>query len=130
MASDEEWLRQIGRRVVELRRERGLTQKALATKAHLSASQMFRIEQGANMSVASLLAMARALGVTPDVLFAAPGSPVVAMLSGYSQQDPPRPQMREAATERVTSFVQGLSADERRRAIRLLRAAFPTRTAH
>ena len=59
MASDEEWLRQIGRRVVELRRSRGMTQKALAMKARLSASQMFRIEQGANMSVATLLAVAR-----------------------------------------------------------------------
>jgi len=129
MASDEEWLRQIGRRVVELRRERGMTQKALATKARLSASQMFRIEQGANMSVATLLAVARALAVAPDVLFAAPGSPAVAMLSGYAQADPPRPQMREPTTERVSSFVQGLSADERRRAIRLLRAAFPARSA-
>ena len=129
MASDEEWLRQIGRRVVELRRARGMTQKALATKARLSPSQMFRIEQGANMSVATLLAVARALAVTPDVLFGAHGAPVASMLPGYAQAEPPRPQMREAAVERVSNFMQGLSADERRRAIRLLRAAFPSPTA-
>ena len=129
MASDEEWLRQISRRVVELRRARGMTQRALATKARLSVSQMFRIEQGANLSVSTLLAVARALGVTPDLLFAAQGTPLAAMLPGYAQTDPPRPQMREAAVERVSTFVQGLSADERRRAIRLLRAAFPTRAA-
>lgn len=127
MASDEEWLRHIGRRVIELRRARRMTQKSLATKARLSASQMFRIERGTNMSLATLLAVARALAVTPEVLFAAAGATLGPMLPGYEPAEAPRPQMREAAVERVSTFVQGLTADERRRAIRLLRAAFPAR---
>ncbi len=129
MASDEEWLRHIGRRVIELRRARRMTQKALATKARLSASQMFRIERGANMRVATLLAVARALAVTPDVLFTAGSISLAAMLPGYEPAEAPRPQMRDAAVERVSTFVQGLPTDERRRAIKPLRAASPARAA-
>jgi transcriptional regulator with XRE-family HTH domain len=126
MASDEDWLRQIGRRVVEIRRARGLTQKAVATKARLSESHVYRIERGANMGVGTLLAVARALGVTPEVFFTAE-SVIPSLLPGYATIEGPRPQMREPAVERVSAFVQGLKADERRRAMRLLRAAFPER---
>jgi transcriptional regulator with XRE-family HTH domain len=125
MRSDDERLRDIGRRVVELRRARGLTQKALAKKAHLSESYVYRIEQGFNMSLETLFAVSRALGVSPATFLGgetpAPGEGAV----GYQPLDGPRPQMREATVERVSTFVQGLKADERRRAIRLLRAAFP-----
>jgi transcriptional regulator with XRE-family HTH domain len=127
MAFDEDWLHEIGRRVVEIRRVRGLTQKALARKARLSESHVYRIEQGANMGVGTLLAVARALGVPPDVFFTAEPPSLASPLPGYATADGPRPQMREAAVERVSAFVQGLKADERRRAMRLLRAAFPAR---
>ena len=127
MASDEDWLRQIGRRVVEIRRARGLTQKAVAAKARLSESHVYRIERGANMGVGTLLAVARALGVTPEVFFTAEPPTIPNLLPGYATVDGPRPQMREPAVERVSAFVQSLKADERRRAMRLLRAAFPGR---
>ncbi|HEY4188172.1 MAG TPA: helix-turn-helix transcriptional regulator [Polyangia bacterium] len=127
MASDEEWLRQIGRRVVEFRHARGLTQKALARKARLSESHVYRIEQGAHMGVATLLAVARALGVAPELFFAAQALAVTTPFPGYPPLDGPRPQMREPAVERVSTFVESLKADERRRAMRLLRAAFPGR---
>jgi transcriptional regulator with XRE-family HTH domain len=127
MASDEDWLREIGRRVVEIRRARGLTQKAVARKARLSESHVYRIEQGANMGVGTLLAVARALGVNPELFFTVEFAFVPNPLPGYAAVDGPRPQMREAAVDRVSAFVQGLEADERRRAMRLLRAAFPAR---
>lgn len=126
MAFEEDWLREIGRRLAEIRRARGLSQKALARKARLSESHVYRIERGANMGVATLLAVARALGVTPEVFFTAE-SVLANLLPGYAAVDGPRPQLREAAVERVSTFVQALKADERRRAMRLLRAAFPAR---
>lgn len=127
--ADEEWLREIGSRVLQLRRARGLTQKALARKARLSESHVYRIEQGFNMGVGTLLAVARALGVGPHA-FLTPEAPAVdgdgeGVEAHYQPLDGPRPQMRESAVERVSLFVQGLKADERRRAMRLLRAAFP-----
>jgi transcriptional regulator with XRE-family HTH domain len=125
MASDEDWLGQIGRRIVEIRRARGLTQKSLAIKARLSESHVYRIERGSNMGVGTLLAVARALGVTPEVFFTLEPVPLPNLLRGYATVDGPRPQMREPAVERVSAFVQGLKADERRRAMRMLRAAFP-----
>lgn len=130
--ADDEWLREIGQRVLNLRRIRGLTQKALARKARLSESHVYRIEQGANMGVGTLLAVARALGVAPLAFFSpdpptATGIDSASGAPAYPSLDGPRPQMREAAVERVSNFVQALKPEERRRAIRLLRAAFPDR---
>lgn len=125
--ADEEWLREIGRRVLQLRRARGLTQKALARKSRLSESHVYRIEQGFNMGVGTLLAVARALSVPPHTFFSLEAPHTTDSAPGYQPLDGPRPQMREAAVERVSAFVQGLKADERRRALRLLRAAFPGR---
>ncbi|MBC8132596.1 MAG: helix-turn-helix transcriptional regulator [Deltaproteobacteria bacterium] len=125
--ADEDWLREIGRRVLQLRRARGLTQKALARKARLSESHVYRIEQGFNMGVGTLLAVGRALDVAPQAFFNADGAIAADSASAYQPLDGPRPQMRETAVERVSTFVQGLKADERRRAMRLLRAAFPDR---
>lgn len=127
MPSDEQVLREIGRRIVQLRRARGISQKALARKAHLSESHVYRIEQGSNMSIETLLAVARALGVAVAVFFGVEPITVEAPPPEYRELDGPRPQLREAAVERVSSFVQGLGAEQRRRAMRLLRAAFPER---
>jgi transcriptional regulator with XRE-family HTH domain len=127
MPSDEQVLREIGRRIVQLRRARGISQKALARKAQLSESHVYRIEQGSNMSIETLLAVARALGVAVAVFFSADPIAVDAPPTEYRDLDGPRPQLREAAVERVSSFVQGLGAEQRRRAMRLLRAAFPDR---
>ena len=126
-ASDDEWLREIGRRVVVLRHARGLTQKALARKARLSESHVYRIEQGSNLGVGTLLAVARALGVAPHAFFDPGAPPTDEPATAYPPLDGPRPHMRETAVERVSSFVQGLKTDERRRAMRMLRAAFPDR---
>jgi transcriptional regulator with XRE-family HTH domain len=123
--ADEDWLREIGRRVVQLRRARGLTQKALARKSHLSESHVYRIEQGANMGVGTLLAMARAMGVAPNIFFNPEPAPDTDLALSYQPVETPRPQMRENATERISAFLQDLKAEERRRAMRLLRAAFP-----
>lgn len=66
-------LRDLGFRVRELRRERGLTQEAFAEKLQMLTPNYARIEQGrANVTVDTLARVARALGVEVVDLFRRP----------------------------------------------------------
>lgn len=59
----------LGRKVRELRRSRGMTQKELATAVGVTGAQLHRYETGATRVAASrMIAIAEALGVRPDVL--------------------------------------------------------------
>ena len=63
------YLRSIGANVRRLRLQRGLTQEALAELADLDLSYEQRVERGStNLSLAVLVALARALGVAPSLL--------------------------------------------------------------
>lgn len=67
----------LGRKVRELRRSRGMTQKELASAVGVTGAQLHRYETGATRVAASrMIAIAEALGVRPDVLLesAAPES--------------------------------------------------------
>jgi transcriptional regulator with XRE-family HTH domain len=70
MASEATLLRALGKRVRELRKERGLSQERLAELADIHENHVRRIEGGtANPSYLVLVRIARALGVTlPDLL--------------------------------------------------------------
>lgn len=58
-------LLRLGARVKELRRERGLTQEATATKAGLDVKHIQAIEAGdSNVTTASLVGLARAFETT------------------------------------------------------------------
>ena len=66
----EEALKTLGRRIAELRREKGLTQEALAEAMGVSRNHVADIELGArNTGVWSLLLVSRALSLTPGALF-------------------------------------------------------------
>lgn len=59
----------LGRKVRELRRSRGMTQKELASAVGVTGAQLHRYETGATRVAASrMIAIAEALGVRPDVL--------------------------------------------------------------
>ena len=59
-----EILYRIGRRIVQLRTERGISQQDLAARCNFEKSNMSRIEYGrSNMTVGTLLLIARALEV-------------------------------------------------------------------
>lgn len=59
----------LGRKVRELRRSRGMTQKELAGAVGVTGAQLHRYETGATRVAASrMIAIAEALGVRPDVL--------------------------------------------------------------
>ena len=70
MASDAAMLRALGKRVRDLRHERGYSQERLAELAAIHENHVRRIEGGtANPSYLVLARIARALGVSPSVLF-------------------------------------------------------------
>jgi Predicted transcriptional regulator with C-terminal CBS domains len=70
MASDAAMLRNLGKRVRELRRERGYSQERLAELADIHENHVRRIEGGtANPSYLVLVRIARALGINPSNLF-------------------------------------------------------------
>lgn len=80
----------LGRKLRELRRQRGLTQKELAGSVGITGAQLHRYEVGATRVAASrLIAMAEALGVRPDVLLdaAAPDIPQVAAGETSAEDD-------------------------------------------
>lgn len=66
----DEALKTLGRRIAELRREKGLTQEALAEAMGVSRNHVADIELGArNTGVWSLLLISRALALSPGALF-------------------------------------------------------------
>lgn len=65
-------VRCVGRRVAELRRERGMTQKQVAAAAGVSVQYMRRVEAGVNLTITSLCRFADLLGVAVEDLFVAP----------------------------------------------------------
>ena len=63
-------LQKIGARVVELRAERAFTQEQLATAADLDVKHVQDVEHGrSNLTVATLLGIARALKTRVAILF-------------------------------------------------------------
>jgi transcriptional regulator with XRE-family HTH domain len=70
MASDAAMLRTLGKRVRELRHERGFSQEKLAELAAIHENHVRRIEAGtANPSYLVVARIARALAVSPSALF-------------------------------------------------------------
>jgi transcriptional regulator with XRE-family HTH domain len=88
----------LGQRLIELRRERGMTQEQLAAAARIDARDLRRVEGGGNTTVTTLLALARALGVGAGDLFTAPtqvmerrpGRPTRTSLAEPQAAEPPR----------------------------------------
>ncbi|MBX3273069.1 MAG: helix-turn-helix transcriptional regulator [Sandaracinaceae bacterium] len=65
-------LANVGLRVAELREERRMSQAELAQAMRVQLRQAQRYESGANLTLATLVRLARVLGVTPIELLAAP----------------------------------------------------------
>lgn len=65
-------LRQFGRRVAELRKERGWSQEKLALESGIARSYLGGVERGQrNIAVLNVLRLARTLGCEPGQLFKA-----------------------------------------------------------
>ncbi len=63
---------QVGRRIAELRRERGETQAQLAERLQVSIKYLQRVERGVNLTIDSLVHLANHLDVGVRDLFDAP----------------------------------------------------------
>jgi transcriptional regulator with XRE-family HTH domain len=63
---------QVGRRIAELRRERGETQAQLAERLEVSIKYLQRVERGVNLTIDSLVHLANQLDVAVRDLFEAP----------------------------------------------------------
>ena len=77
----DEALKTLGRRIAELRREKGLTQEALAEAMGVSRNHVADIELGVrNTGVWSLLLVCKALALPPAALFEGFGAGVLKRL--------------------------------------------------
>ena len=64
---------QIGRKIAEIRHEKGLTQKQLAERTGVTIPWVSRVEtKGANLTIATMVSIANALEVEPRTLWIAP----------------------------------------------------------
>ena len=69
----EEILRAIGRRIAEIRSEKGLTQEAFADRADITPQYLQELERGKqNFSIKTLNRLAKLLGVPFEALFVPP----------------------------------------------------------
>lgn len=73
MRGDEAWadrlIQNVGRRIAELRRERGWTQAEAAEKLRIEEQSLQRFERGANLTLRTLAKLARVFEVSPQVFF-------------------------------------------------------------
>jgi transcriptional regulator with XRE-family HTH domain len=72
----------IGRRIAELRQDRGWTQQTLATRLRTTFQWVSQLEKGSNLTVHSLVKVANILGVKPTELFETANPRVVRMGPG------------------------------------------------
>ena len=80
-------VRDIGRRVAELRRDRGLTQQALASKLRATMQWVQQIEYGANLTVHSLARVANALDIQLEALLVPPSPSSYVVRQGRPPRD-------------------------------------------
>lgn len=74
-------IRNVGRRIAELRHSQGLTQEALAARARVSPRYVQKIERGVvNLTLVTIAQWAQRMGVEPAELLRSPKS--VALASG------------------------------------------------
>ena len=67
---DKKFIKALGKRLAEVRKQKNVTQEQLAEDANLSLSQIARIETGViNTSVNNIYIIAKALDVQPKTLF-------------------------------------------------------------
>lgn len=68
--SQEDYIRQFGVKLKELRAQKGMSQEELANEADVSISQVQRIEYGdANPTLATIKVLADALNIQPSEMF-------------------------------------------------------------
>ncbi|MFZ5896783.1 MAG: helix-turn-helix domain-containing protein [Myxococcota bacterium] len=85
-------IRQVARRIAELRQRAGLTQQALAERLGVGWRYVARIERGLNLTLSSLTRIANALGVPIRRLLDPPRADSLKTRTGRPKKK--RPQVR------------------------------------
>jgi transcriptional regulator with XRE-family HTH domain len=81
-------VRDVGRRVAEVRHERGLTQHALATKLRATMQWVQQIEYGTNLTLFSLARLANVLEVSLETFLLAPRAGSYVLRPGRPRKEP------------------------------------------
>jgi len=105
----------LGKRLRELRKQKGWSQKQLGGQAKMSQGHISQLEREEvrNPSPPILLRLAKALGVYPDDLFNAAGYPTDRNLDGDERFEP-------RVDPDLVRFLAGLSRDQQRHILLLL----------
>ena len=90
-------VRDVGRRVAEIRRERGFIQQALATKLRASTHWVQQIEYGANLTLFSLARLANVLDVSMETFLVRPQAASYAIRPGRPKRAAPEMAAEEGA---------------------------------
>ena len=98
----DEWERQVGQQVRDLRLRSDRTQADLARAANVSTSTLASLEHGAGSSLATLVAVVRALGRTDWLGQLAP-PPTISPLAVLEQQQRRQQRQRRRASGRAAS---------------------------
>lgn len=96
---------QFGKRIRELRLALGYTQEQVAERAKLDAKHVQAMESGkSNATIATIVALAKALHVTVAELFAAPAKKIKSSVTNYksSEKHPQLALVAEPGTGRKT----------------------------
>jgi transcriptional regulator with XRE-family HTH domain len=68
-ASTDRVIQNVGRRIAELRHQHGWTQRETAEKLRIEEQSLQRFERGANLTLRTLVKLAKMFGVEPQALF-------------------------------------------------------------
>lgn len=112
--------RSLGKRIQQLRRQRGLTQEQLAEAIDKTSKHVGQIERGeVNVGIDSLIGIARKLAVRVKDLFPDAGRPGVHVITDHDLN----------TLEQIATIVERISAQSRRASPGATAPAKPRRTA-
>lgn len=117
--------KRLGKRIVAIRKERKLTQSELAREADLSLKYLSMIESGTNPSLRTIIKVCKALGTDLAAVMEAEG---IGFIPGRKSSRMRAVQIdlpEDSQMKKLLSFIRGLDAQDKRRALRLLKTTFP-----
>jgi transcriptional regulator with XRE-family HTH domain len=120
----ETFANRLGDGMARIRREKGFTQAHLAREAGLSLKYVSMIESGTNPSLRTIFRLCDALGTSLEEVLEAEGITT----GGRKPRDARDLQLdvpvEEPSMKRLVSFIRRLDAEDRRRALRLVKTTF------
>jgi len=120
--------KRLGKRLASIRQEKQMTQAQLARESGLSLKYVSMIESGTNPSIRTVMKVCDALGtdvagvMEQEGIGSLPGRKAAKLNAVQIDLPVDDPQMKK-----LLAFIRRLGADDRRRALRLLKTTFGSR---